>query len=320
MDKMTDQTPKDLTLTRVFNAPRSLVFKAWTDPKLVAQWWSPRMYSNPVCELDVRPGGAILVHMRGPDGIDNPMTGVYHEIVEPERLVFTTYAVPDETGQYNLQVLNTVTFEEKGDQTHLTMHAVVVKSTPATSGALSGMREGWSQSLDKLNETVTNQGLKTMITLNPDMHMLYITRTFNAPRELVFQVCADPNLIPQWWGPRRLTTRIEQMDVRPGGTWRYVQQDAEGNQFVFHGAYQQIVPPERVISTFEFEGMPGHPVTEISIFEEFDGKTRLTVTDIYQTVEDMYGMVESGMESGVVESNDRLAELLVELQREPRVK
>jgi uncharacterized protein YndB with AHSA1/START domain len=86
---------QELVLTRVFDAPRELVFKAWTDPQRVAQWWGPRCFTNPVCELDVRPAGAIRIHMRGPDGTVYPMTGVY-QVVEPERIVFTSAALDAE--------------------------------------------------------------------------------------------------------------------------------------------------------------------------------------------------------------------------------
>src|ERR1700730_7092158 len=85
-----ESAERELKITRVFDAPREMVFKAWTDPKLLAQWWGPKGFTNPVCELDVRPGGAIRVHMRGPDGTVYPMTGVYQEVVEPERIVFTS--------------------------------------------------------------------------------------------------------------------------------------------------------------------------------------------------------------------------------------
>jgi uncharacterized protein YndB with AHSA1/START domain/DNA-binding transcriptional ArsR family regulator len=147
---MENQKTKELTLTRVFNAPREIVFKAWTDPRLVAQWWCPYGFTNPVCELDVRTEGTILIHMRGPDGVEYPMQGIYHEVVPPERLVFTTRAVEDARGEFQLEVFNTVTFTELGDKTQLTLHAVVVRATSAAEGALAGMEAGWSQSLDKL--------------------------------------------------------------------------------------------------------------------------------------------------------------------------
>jgi len=139
-----------LVITRIFDAPRDLVFKMWTDSHHMAQWWGPRDFTNPVCEMDVRPGGAIRIDMRGPDGVVYPMGGVFHEIVKPERLVFTSSAFEDEEGNPQLEVLNTVTFAELGGKTKLTLQAVVVKSAPAVAAALAGMEEGWRQSLDKL--------------------------------------------------------------------------------------------------------------------------------------------------------------------------
>ncbi len=105
---------------RVFNAPRTLVFKAWTDPKQLVQWWGPKDFTNPVCEADVRSDGTMRIHMRGPDGTVYPMTGLYHEVVEPERIVFTTTPLDGE-GDPLFEVLSTVTFAEQGGKTTLTL-------------------------------------------------------------------------------------------------------------------------------------------------------------------------------------------------------
>src|SRR5437879_2993235 len=139
----------ELVLTRVFKAPRGPVFAAWTEPTQVAQWWGPQGFTNPVCELDVRPGGAIRIDMRGPDGTVYPMTGVYEAIVKPERLVFVSAAL-DEHGKPLFEVLNTVTFAELGDKTKLTVQARVVKSTALAAPYLKGMEEGWKQTIERL--------------------------------------------------------------------------------------------------------------------------------------------------------------------------
>ncbi len=146
---------KECVFTRIFGAPRSVAFKAWTDPKHAAQWWGPHGFTNPVCELDVRPGGAIRIDMRGPDGTVYPMSGVYREIVELERLVFTSAAL-DEEGKPLFEVLNTVTFTEHGGKTTLTTQARVVKSTAKAAPYLEGMEAGWTQSLERLEEYVTS--------------------------------------------------------------------------------------------------------------------------------------------------------------------
>ncbi len=139
----------ELVLTCLFNAPRELVFKVWTDPKHVAQWWGPRGFTNPLCELDLRPGGAILIHMRGPDGTVYPMTGVFQEVVPPERLVFTSAAL-DSDGNPMFEVLTTVTFAEEGGKTKQILRARVIKKTAQAAPYLAGMEQGWTQSLERL--------------------------------------------------------------------------------------------------------------------------------------------------------------------------
>ena len=144
---------RELVLTRVFDARRELLFKAWTDPKRVAQWWGPHRFTNPVCDLDVRPGGAIRIHMRGPDGTVYPMTGVYNEVVEPERLVFTSAAL-DADGNPMFEVLTTVTFAEQSGKTKQILRARVIKSTAEAAPYIKGMEAGWTQSLERLAESL----------------------------------------------------------------------------------------------------------------------------------------------------------------------
>ncbi len=138
------------------------------------------------------------------------------------------------------------------------------------------------------------------------------TRTFNAPRELVFKAYTDPELIPRWWGPRKYTTVVEKMDLRVGGAWRFVQRDADGAEFAFSGEFREIMPPERISWTFNFEPVgPGHEVVETSVFEAIEGnRTRMTATMRFKAIEDRDGMLQSGMESGYAESLERLDEVL----------
>lgn len=139
-----------LEITRIFDAPREIVFKAWTDPKLLSQWWGPHGFTNPVCEVDLRPGGSIRIDMRGPDGTVYPMTGVYHEIVRPERLVYTASALKDR-GTVVLEVLQTATFADHQGKTKLTLKLSVVKVLGEGEKYLAGMEAGWNQSLDRFN-------------------------------------------------------------------------------------------------------------------------------------------------------------------------
>jgi uncharacterized protein YndB with AHSA1/START domain len=144
-----------------------------------------------------------------------------------------------------------------------------------------------------------------------------MSRLFDAPRDLVWKVCTDPALLPRWWGPRYLTTTVDRMDVKVGGVWRYIQKDAEGNEYAFNGIYKEVIPPERLSYTFEFEPMAGHISTETITFTELpDGKTRITTTTAFATLEDLEGMLQSGMEGGAAETWDRLEELLAEVRKE----
>jgi uncharacterized protein YndB with AHSA1/START domain len=142
-----------VTLTRVFDAPRELVWQAWTDPKHMAQWFGPRGFTSSVPELDVRVGGALRIVMHGADGNDYPMKGVFREVTPPERLVFSNIAV-DEDGNHLLEGETTVILEVQGGKTRLTLKTYAKGMVPMAPQMLAGMEAGWSQSLDKLGELV----------------------------------------------------------------------------------------------------------------------------------------------------------------------
>jgi uncharacterized protein YndB with AHSA1/START domain len=151
---------------------------------------------------------------------------------------------------------------------------------------------------------------KLNLIAEPGKQDMVMTRVFDAPRELVFKAHTDPKLIPQWWGPSRFATTVDRMDAKVGGIWRFVQYDADGNEYAFHGVYHEVAAPERLVQTFEFEGMPGHVLLETMTLEELEGRTKLTVRSVFQSVEDRDGMLQTDMEEGAAESWDRLAELL----------
>lgn len=156
------------------------------------------------------------------------------------------------------------------------------------------------------------------IVAEPGKQELFITREFEAPRELVFKAFTDPELYKQWIGPRELTTEIDVFESVNGGSWRYIQKDPEGNEFAFHGVNHEVLPPERIIGTFEFEGLPesGHVILQTLKLESLPGnRTRIIDQSVFQSVEDRDGMLQSGMEIGVNESYQQLDELLEELKK-----
>ncbi len=152
------------------------------------------------------------------------------------------------------------------------------------------------------------------LVAEPGTQSITMSRVFNAPRELVFKIITSPEYVPQWWGPRQYTTTVDSMEVRDGGKWRYIQRNQDGQEFAFHGIYHSINSPERIVDTFEFEGMPGHVLMETLTLEALTGdRTLLTVTSVFQSVNDSDSMLNSGMEQGASEAYDRLAELLAKM-------
>lgn len=140
-----------------------------------------------------------------------------------------------------------------------------------------------------------------------------MSRTFNAPLALVWAAYTEPQHVANWWGQRGSTTIVDTLDLRPGGAWRFVQRTAKGEEYGFRGEYREVVPREKLVSTFEFEGMPGHIVVDSATFAERDGKTTVTVVSTFASKEDRDGMLASGMTEGANESWDRLEELLATL-------
>lgn len=140
-----------------------------------------------------------------------------------------------------------------------------------------------------------------------------MTRVFNAPRELVWAAYTDPQHVPNWWGPGSPKTIVDEMDVRPGGRWRWVVRGEDGAEYGFRGEYVEVEPPEKLVYTFEFEP-PSAQMTYYLTFEEIDGKARITARTLFASKEERDGVLGYGMESGANESWDRLEELLATLQ------
>jgi uncharacterized protein YndB with AHSA1/START domain len=156
---------------------------------------------------------------------------------------------------------------------------------------------------------------KATIIFEPGKQEIIIHRIFDASRELVFKSWTDPESIPEWWGPSRFTTSVDKMEVRKGGIWRYIQRDSNTNEYVFNGVYHDVVSPERLVHTFEFEGMPGQiGLVTVTFEDEPEGKTKFTETSLYPSVEAREGVLQSGMAEGATELMDRFAELLAKRQ------
>lgn len=163
--------------------------------------------------------------------------------------------------------------------------------------------------------TTDQQSSRTATVTTPGEREIHIERVFDAPRDRVFAVYTDPQLIPEWWGPRGSTTVVDRMDVEVGGGYRFVTRYPEHGETAFRGTYREIAPPERIVQTFEWEGMPGHISVETATFEDLgDGRTLVRTVSLFHTGEERDGMVASGMEGGLNQTYQRLDELLARLE------
>jgi uncharacterized protein YndB with AHSA1/START domain len=158
------------------------------------------------------------------------------------------------------------------------------------------------------------QAAKAVVT-TPGEREIHAEREFDAPRDRVYAAYTDPKLIPEWWGPRGTTAVVEQMDVQPGGGWRFVIQNSDGSETAFRGTYREVSPPERIVQTFEWEGMPGHVSVETATFEDLGDRTKVTTTSLFHTTEERDGMIGSGMEGGLQETYERLDAVLARLAK-----
>jgi uncharacterized protein YndB with AHSA1/START domain len=297
---------RDLVLTRIFDAPRELVFRAWTDPQHMAQWWGPKHFTNRVEKMDVKKGGAWRIIMCAPDGAEHPCQGVYREIVPPERLVFTNDAL-DKDGNVIIGGFTTVTFAEQNGKTKLTLETRGVAKVGYAANYLQGMEAGWTQSLERLEQLLSGAS-------RTSDREIVITRVFDAPRDLVFQTWTDPEHIGSWWGPSGFTTTTHEIDVRPGGVWRFIMHGPDGTDYPNKIVYHEIKKSERLVYDHGDDGERGFFHVTVS-FDELGSRTRLTMRSLFTTAAERdevvtkYHAIEGGNQT-----LDRFGEQLAKLQ------
>jgi uncharacterized protein YndB with AHSA1/START domain len=154
---------------------------------------------------------------------------------------------------------------------------------------------------------------ETKIIAEPGVPQILVEREFDAPRDLLFRAFTDPELVPQWLGPRQYATIIDRYELRDGGRWRFINRDADGVEYAFRGVFHGDPSPDGIVRTFEWEGLPGHVLMETATFEARGDKTLLRTNSVFQSVADRDGMIESGMEHGMEDSMTRLDDLLARL-------
>ena len=273
VERSSDVSERQIVLSRTYDAPRELVFAAWTERQHLEKWFGPNGFTMTTHAIDVRPGGEWRFMFHGPDGRDYPNVVVYREITPPSRL---SLLHSDDTGSIQFEV--EVTFEEVArnktrvtlTQTHPSVEArdYVVREF--------GAIEGGKQTLERLAQHL------------PTMREFSISRTFDAPRELVFRTWTDPEHLKHWWGPKGMTVAHCTNDLRPGGLMHYLLK-GPGIEMWGKWVYREVVPPERLEFLSSFSDAEGNttkaPFEEewpremlaFITFEENAGKTTVTV-------------------------------------------
>jgi uncharacterized protein YndB with AHSA1/START domain len=313
----------DVVVTRIYHAPRDLVWRAWTDPKHLKHWWGPHYFDVGSVDVDLRVGGKLRIEMIGPDDMAPVMEAVFREVSPPHRLSFLASIVPDERGVPQLEILTTATFDEANGKTTVTVRNQILRMVGEAIAAGAGMEEGWTQSLERLGGHLGSLALGVPETEPATI----ITRIFDAPRELMWKAMTDAEHLQHWWGPRAMTNILCEIDARPGGKWR-VHQRVDGEQspggapkgsvFKFRGEIREAVPPEKIVQTFGMEGMfEDQTIVETMTLTDLgNGKTLLKVVSVFEGMDDAAafasrkGMVDSGMSYGANETYQRLAEYL----------
>jgi uncharacterized protein YndB with AHSA1/START domain len=295
-----DDSSREITISRILDAPADLVFKACTEAEHLAKWWGPDGFSAPVVESDPRPGGGLRVVMRGPDGVDHPMTGVYREVVPPRRLVVETAAL-DADGTRLLEATITITFEDHGDKTEVTVHSAATALVPQAIAMLGGMKAGWTQSLQCLDDMLTGAVDRQIV----------ISRLYQAPAEVVFDAWTQPDQVSQWWGPNGFSITIEHMDVSPRGEWRFTMHSPDDDDYPNLIVYAEIVRPERLVFARRAPGTDDPGFRATVTLDELMGMTALTLRSTFETADarDMV-MKKNDAVDGGNQTLDRLGEYL----------
>jgi uncharacterized protein YndB with AHSA1/START domain len=323
-------------LVRRFDAPRSLLWKLWTEPEHLRHWWGPKGASMRELNLDVRVGGALHCLVRLADGSEVWSKWVYLELVEPERIVFQN-SRSDAQGNvtphprvadWPLEMITAFEFAESAGKTTVTMRSTALCATDAQKQAFeaghAGIRIGWTETFDRLDGEALTAGVAPPCAADE----FVIARMLDAPRELVWKAWTEAGHFGQWWGPKVFTNPVCSIDLRVAGAYRVVMRSPDGVDYPIKGVFREIKPHERLVMTMDCsehppawhdmlkpDRAPGdtNPVGTILCavtFEEHAGKTLLTIRLKIVSAEMRDRMVSFGTHEGWSESLEKLAEWL----------
>jgi uncharacterized protein YndB with AHSA1/START domain len=291
-----------LEIVRIFDAPRQLVYAAWTTPEHLAKWSAPEGFTIPEATTNFKKGGAYYARMRSPAGEDHRVQGKYLEIVEGKRIVMT-HGWLDGACNVGPETTLTVTFEDLGDKTKMTF----VQEGFDTAASRDGHEQGWASCFNLLAVLVEKQrGGREIV----------ITRLLNAPRDLVFAAFKDPKHITNWWGPNGFRTTTYEMDFRPGGQWLFTMHGPDGTDYPNRVRYTEIREPHFVLYDHD-AGEDGDAAYAFKASWNFDvegRKTRVTMRLVAATPEQRTYMAKFGAVEGGNETLARLEKFLTQAE------
>lgn len=283
-----------LEIVRIFDAPRALVYDAWTKPEHLGKWSAPEGFTIPDARTDFRQGGTYYAHMRSPKGDDHRVQGKYLEIIDGQRIVMT-HGWLDGACNVGPETTITVTFEDVGDKTRMTF----VQEGFDTVASRDGHEQGWNSCFNLL--AVFLEKLR-------GGREIFVSRLFDAPRELVFAAFKDPKHITNWWGPNGFSTTTYEMDFRPGGQWLFTMHGPDGTDYPNRVRYTEIREPQFVLYDHDCgeDGDPAHAFKASWNFDVEGRKTRVTMRLVAATPEQRAYMAQFGAVEG---GNQTLARL-----------
>jgi uncharacterized protein YndB with AHSA1/START domain len=286
--KNSDTADREIVTPRVFDAPRALVFEAWINPKHVVHWWGPNGFKTTMQQMDVKPGGRWSFVMHGPDGTDYRNESIFLEVEKPARLVYEHKTGP--------LFRATVDFEEQGNKTKLTMRMVfATKAERDTTAEKFGAVEGQKQTIERLANYLPSMD-----------ELLTLSRTYDAPRSLVFRAWSSAKQLAAWWGPDGFTAPECEVDFRAGGKLA-IRMTGHGMDVWMRGTFDEIVDQERIAFTVDAGDLDGHLIHTVVTFQDAAaGKTTLTVQ---QTIP-RNPMMAKGQRQGWTEQLEKLAKQL----------
>lgn len=237
------KSDRELTISRVLDAPRELVWEMWTNPEHIKHWWGPNGFTNTIYKMDVKEGGEWDFTMHGPDGTDYRATHHFVELKKPERIVLIHTTAP----KFQMEA----TFTAQGNKTLMTLNSKF-ESAEQLQEVIKLVKadQGLKQNVDKLEEYITTV---------PARKELVIMRQFNAPRKLVFKAFSEADALAQWWGPKGAKIEVSKLDFKPGGIFHYSMQSPMGEMWGKFN-YLEITEPERIVFTNSFSDKDANTV------------------------------------------------------------